>query len=61
VAIFYASKWVEACALKISIATITAKFLYEQIFTRYGCHLTLIRDQRTYFINMAIEHLVEHF
>jgi transposase InsO family protein len=60
VAIDYATKWVEARALKTNTAAVTAKFLYEQILTRYGCPLTLISDQGTHFINEAIEHLVEH-
>jgi transposase InsO family protein len=61
VATDYATKWVEAWALKTNTVAITAKFLCEQILTRYGCPLTLISDQSTHYINEAIEHLVEHF
>ena len=61
VATDYATKWVEARALKTNSAAVTAKFLYEQIISRYGCPLTLVSDQGSHFINEAIEHLVEHF
>jgi len=40
----YATKWVKARALKINIATITAKFLYECILTKFGCPLTIVTN-----------------
>jgi hypothetical protein len=42
VAIDYATKWVEARALKTNIATITSIFLYECILTMLGCPLTIV-------------------
>lgn len=57
----YASKWVESCALKMKIATMTAKFLYEKVMTKYECPLILVNDYESCFINVATEHLVEHF
>jgi hypothetical protein len=38
----YVTKCVEKRTLKINIATITTKFLYECILTRFGCPLTIV-------------------
>jgi len=37
----YVTKWVEGRALRINIATITTKFMYECILTKFG-HLSII-------------------
>jgi hypothetical protein len=34
----YATKWVEARALRINIVIIITNFLHECILTRFGCH-----------------------
>jgi len=47
VATYYATKWVEARALYIDIVIVTAKFLYEHIFMRFGCPLTIVTNQST--------------
>ncbi len=57
----YATKWVEARTLCTNTITIIAKFLYEHIFTRFGCPLTLVTNQGTHFIKCAIKHLTDHF
>jgi len=44
VAIDYATKWVEARALRINIVAITIKFLYECILTKFGCPLTIVTN-----------------
>ncbi len=42
VAIYYATKWVEARVLRINTATVTTKFMYECILTKFGCPITTI-------------------
>ncbi len=61
VAFDYATKWVEVRTLHTNIVVVTAKFLYEHIFTRFGCPLTIVIDQGTHFINDAIRYLTDHF
>ncbi len=61
ITIDYATKWVEARALRTNIAIIATKFLYECILIRFGCPLTIIIDQGVYFINDAIKYLTNHF
>jgi hypothetical protein len=61
VATNYATKWVEAWTFYTNIVVVTAKFLYEHIFTRFGCPLTIVIDQGTHFINNAIKCLTNHF
>ncbi len=61
VATNYATKWVEAKAFHTNIAIVTARFIYEYIFIRFGCPLTLVMDQANHFINEIITYLVKNF
>jgi hypothetical protein len=61
VVIDYATKWVEAKALKTNIAIVTTIFLYEYILTKFGCPLTIVTDQGVHFINDKIKHLTKQF
>ena len=57
----YVSKWVEAEPVPSCTKEVAAKFIYENIITRFGCPLTLISDQGTHFINQTIEILLKEF
>jgi hypothetical protein len=40
----YATKWMEAKALRTNIIIVTIKFLYECILTKFGCPLTIVTN-----------------
>ena len=61
VATDYATKWVEARALRTNSAQETAQFLYESVLTRFGCPLHLVSDQGSHFLNGTIQVFTEHF
>jgi len=44
VATDYATKWVEAKALRTNIAIDIARFLYEYIMIKFGCPLTIVTN-----------------
>ena len=55
------SKWVEALATKIDDAKTVAKFINENIITRFGCPKQLVSDRGTHFLNDIIEQLTSKF
>ena len=61
VATDYLTKWVEAKATVKNDARTTSKFLYEQVFTRYGLPIEIVSDQGVHFINEVIEFLLFEF
>ncbi len=44
IAIYYATKWVEAKEFKTNIVVIITRFMYEYILTRFRCPLTIVTD-----------------
>ena len=55
VAINYYTKWVEAIALKDNTAASVAKFLYDNIKTKFGCPMELGNERGHPFLNEVIE------
>jgi hypothetical protein len=47
--------------LKTNIVTVTTIFLYECIFTKFGCALHIVTNCGVHFINDVIKHLIDHF
>jgi hypothetical protein len=43
------------------VGVVIAKFLYDFIFTQFGCPLVIVIDQGTHFINDVICYLIDHF
>ena len=60
-AIDYLTKWVKARATRHNDAQTTDKFLYEEIFTRYGLPIELVNDRETHFLNDVIASLLDEF
>ena len=61
VATDYLTKWVEEKATPKNDAHTIAKFLFENIFTRYGLPLEIVSGQGVHFVNKVIEHLLAEF
>ena len=57
----YVTKWAEAEPVDSYSSEIAAKFIYENIITRFGCPITLINDQGSHFINKTINALTDQF
>jgi transposase InsO family protein len=57
----YTTKWVEARALKDNTATSTARFIFEEIITKFGCPIELVSDQGSHFLNVTIQILTKTF
>jgi len=55
------TRWVEAKFVKNCMAAIAAKFLFENVLTRFGCPRILMSDYGTHFLNETINVLTEEF
>ena len=55
------TKWVEAKVTTTNNAHTTTKFLYENVFTRYGLPIEIVSDRGLHFLNEVIEHPLNEF
>ena len=60
-AVDYVSKWVEAIPTRTNDAKVTANFLRNHIFTRFGTPRALITDGGTHFYNKLIDNVLRKY
>jgi hypothetical protein len=53
----YLTRWVQERVVNHYSETTTARFIFDDIITRFACPKILMNDQGTHFINKTIESL----
>jgi hypothetical protein len=57
----YLTRWAEAREFKDCSTVTSAKFIFDDIITRFGFPKVIMSDQGTHFINTTVEALTEEF
>jgi len=57
----YVSKWVEVIPPRTNKAKVVVKFLWENIFARFGMPRAIISDQGTHFNNRSFDVLLKRY
>lgn len=58
-AVEYATKWIEAKAVKKADGKTSVRFIHDRIITRFGCPMQLISDNGRHFINSEVKEFLE--
>jgi transposase InsO family protein len=57
----YLTRWAEARVVKDCSANTVARFIFDDIITRFGCPKVFMSDQGTHFINKTVASMTEEF
>ena len=57
----YLTRWVEATPVKYCTVAAAAKFLFENLVTKFGCPKIFQSDRGTHFVNKLIDELITEF
>ena len=55
----YLTRWDKAQPVKNCSAATAAKFIFDNILSRFGCPRIIMSDQGSHFLNKTIEALIE--
>jgi hypothetical protein len=57
----YLTRWAKAALLKDCIEEMVARFIFENVITRFGCPRVLMRNQGSHFHNETIHKITQAF
>ena len=56
----YTTQWVKARTVKDNTTTSTAKFIFEEIITKFKCPIKVVSDQGSFFLKGEYETYSNH-